>query len=181
MRNCWKMAVFLGCFVWLSGLLYGDTAYFRELVNKGNATYYDACRVISILRTGHDDAAATFEQLRSALLKAGIIPAELEEKKSDDFLNRDELAYMLFKVLKMKGGLTIRLFGLSERDAFRECVDKKLMAGGYPNQTLSGEELINILTEAEKYQEANTPAQPEKKAEQAPPENKQAESKEGDK
>ncbi len=135
------------------GIAYADTSYFRELVNKGNATYYDAYRIITILHSGQDNPQLKFEDMKKQLWEQGISPDKWDVRKADELLNRGAMAYMLFKTLKLKGGLTVRCFGLSGRYAFRECVNKKLMARGFPNQLLSGEELISILAEAGKYQE----------------------------
>ena len=137
--------------------LQSDTSYFRELVNKGNATYYDAYRMMAILESGQDTPDVKFDDLKKGLTKLGIIPEDWDTKKETEFVNRGELSYMLFKALEMKGGLTVRIFGVSCRYAFRECVDKKLIVEGYANQLLSGEELISILAEAEKYQQKNLP------------------------
>jgi hypothetical protein len=137
--------------------LQSDTSYFRELVNKGNATVYDGYRMIAILLSGQDNPDATYTELQSALSGLKTIPTGWKSKKESDFLTRSELAYMLFKSLEMKGGLTMRIFGVSERYAFRECVDKKLIVEGYAGQLLSGEELISILAEAEKYQQKYLP------------------------
>ena len=137
--------------------LQSDTSYFRELVNKGNATYYDAYRMMAILESGQDTPDVKFDDLKKGLTKLGIIPEDWDTKKETEFVNRGELSYMLFKALEMKGGLTVRIFGVSCRYAFRECVDKKLIVEGYASQLLSGEELISILAEAEKYQQKNLP------------------------
>lgn len=157
-----KLFLIVFLVVMVSSVVFSDTSYFRELVNKGNATYYDAYRIITILQTGKDDSQSTFENFRDKLMEQGIIPKKWDKKQSGDFPNRGEIAYMLFKTLGFKGGLTVRIFGLSCRYAFRECVNKKLMAQGYPNQLLAGEELISILAETEKYQEKQTAKQSSK-------------------
>jgi hypothetical protein len=132
-----------------------DTAYFRELVNKGNASCFDACRIATILRSGQDDPKAAFESLRDNLVKDKIVTKDWYKKKADSFITRGEMAYMLFRSLRLDGGLTVRVIGLSCRYAYRECVDKELMVRGYGSQNLSGEELINILDGAGKFQEKN--------------------------
>ena len=158
-----------------------DTSYFRELVNKGNATYYDACRMIAIMESGQDNQDVKFADLKKGLTELGIISADWDAKKESELVNRGELSYMLFKALEMKGGVTVRIFGVSCRYAFRECVDKKLIVEGYASQLLSGEELISILAEAEKYQQKYLPdkkpvvvvppqPQPVEKVEPTPPE-----------
>jgi hypothetical protein len=134
-----------------------DTSYFRELVNKGNATYYDAYRMMAVLESGQDTPDVKFDELKKGLKELKIVPADWDAKKETEFVNRGELAYMLFKSLEMKGGLTVRIFGVSCRYAFRECVDKKLIVEGFSGQLISGEELISILAEAEKYQQKHLP------------------------
>jgi hypothetical protein len=155
MKSFGKLLVIIIALLMLTGVSYSDTSYFRELVNKGNATYYDAFRIATILQTGKDNPKAKFDELRDNLLADKIIPSNWGDKKESDFLSREDLAYMLFKALKLKGGLTIKLFGLSPRYAFRECVDKKLLASGYPGQLLSGEELVSILANSGEFQEEN--------------------------
>lgn len=156
-------------------ITYGDTSYFRDLVKKGNATYYDAYRIITILETGKDDAQSKFENLRDKLIEQRIIAKNWDNKKADGFVNRGEISYMLFKTLKLKGGLTVRIFGLTCRYAFRECVNKKLLVQGYANQLLSGGEIISILSEAENYQTKQAPKESGKQVnkEEKKPEDKQ--------
>jgi len=148
-----KLSLLLALTVLTGSIIFADTSYFRELVNKGNASCFDAFRVASLLKTGNDDPATTFDSLKDSLFKDRIIPGDWSKKKADNFINRGEMAYMLFNILKLKGGLSVKIFGVSCRYAFRECVDKKLMASGYPNQVISGEELISILDAAGKYQD----------------------------
>ncbi len=131
----------------------GDTSYFRELVDKGNATYADAYRMINILAKGHDTPDESFDDFKNELLNLEIIPQKWSDFKADEFINRGQLAYMLVKALGIKGGLTTRIFGPTPRYAFRECVMRKLIASGFPNELVSGGELISVLSRAERFQE----------------------------
>lgn len=87
----------------------GDTSYFRELVDKGNATYADAYRIMNILVKGHDTPDASFEDFKNELLNQEIILQKWSAFKADEFINRGQLAYMLVKALGIKGGLTLRI------------------------------------------------------------------------
>lgn len=131
----------------------GATFYLRGLVIKGNATYYDAFRLINGLKEGKDIPGATFDELKNKLAAGKIIPSSWNNVKEKDFINRADFAYMLVKTLNIKGGLTLRLFGLTPRYALRECVMRRLIPDGFPNQLISGGELLSILIRAEKYQE----------------------------
>jgi hypothetical protein len=152
MTKIFKLCLIAIMFLCLGNFLQADTSYFRDLVNKGNATYADTLRVIDILVKGQDTTATSFEALKTELADKKIISSKWTHLKETDLINRGEVAYMLFKALNLKGGLSVKIFGLSCRYAYRECVDKKLMVPGFPNQLLSGAELISILAEAEKYQ-----------------------------
>ena len=128
-------------------------AYFRDLTNKGNATYYDAFRIINILKEGKDSPDITFDGYKNKLIESKVIPSGWNKVKEKDFINRADVAYMLVKTLSIKGGVTLRVFGLTPRYALRECIMRKLIPDGYPNQLISGGELISVLVHAEKYQD----------------------------
>jgi len=127
--------------------------YFRNLTNKGNATYYDAFRIIIILKDGKDSPDITFDGLKNKLIESKIIPSGWSKVQEKNFINRADVAYMLVKTLSIKGGVTLRVFGLTPRYALRECIMRNLIPNGYPNQLISGGELISVLMHAEKYQD----------------------------
>jgi len=66
-------------------------------------------------------------------------------------LRKGQVAYMLCKALDMKGGLWLRLLGLSQRYALRELVYERVMVPGNVQDFMSGKELISTLNQAADY------------------------------
>ncbi len=125
------------------------TAYLRRLYAKDRASYVDACRaILGVVKDEHSDAA--FADLQKDLLARGIVLAEWELTE-DSPLTKGTLSYMTFRALDLKGGLTIRLFGLSRRYALRECYQLALITRGSVDEYVTGRELIDVVTNAGIY------------------------------
>lgn len=127
------------------------TAYIRRLYERDRATFGDACRATaSLLRQDHTDQE--FAELLKDLASEGVVDAGwgLEEGSK---LTKGTLAYMLCKALGIKGGLTMSIFGVTRRYAFRECVYVGLIAGGTVDEYVTGRELLDVFTHAGVYQE----------------------------
>lgn len=58
---------------------------------------------------------------------------------------------MIVKILKIKGGITMRIFGPSERYALKELAFMNMMDGGMTGRYVTGRELIAILSRADEY------------------------------
>ena len=58
---------------------------------------------------------------------------------------------MLCRALNLRGGLWIRLFGLSQRYALKELTYEGIMLPGATNEIVSGRELIFMLTQSAQY------------------------------
>ncbi len=69
------------------------------------------------------------------------------------------------KALGIRGGLTMRIFGISERYGFRECTYLGLVPGGSQWDKVSGSELVGILAHAADYREKLRPKEKEELAE----------------
>ena len=127
------------------------TAYVRRLFEKNRATFGDACRSVQSLASDeHTDA--DFEAIHKQLVEKGTVVKGWDLKESSP-VTRGVLAYMLCKTLKIKGGLTVRVFGWSRRYAFRECLYVGLIPRGTTGQYVTGRQLIDILGNAEVYKE----------------------------
>lgn len=129
--------------------------YMHYLVNSPNATFGDACRVVHQL-IGKSKYVSSIPKAKGELEKAGIIPESWAAKDSEQLLENGVLAYMLCKVLQIDGGLTMRtvcrVLGLTERYAYRECVDIKLLSSAGQSQLVSGEEIVDAFRRARNYQ-----------------------------
>jgi hypothetical protein len=126
-----------------------DTAFLRDLPEEGIATYEDGCRgLVALLKLAPRDS--TFEKVVEELKARDIIPEKwnLEPKTK---LTWGRVSFMLCRALKIKGGVIMRLTGTTERYAYRELVDKKLMPMGNKAIYLSGVDLMAIFAKVEDY------------------------------
>ena len=127
------------------------TAYLRRLYEKDRATYGDACRaVLSLLKNEHTDA--DFATLAGDLNGRGITTADWALQESS-LLTKGTLAYMVCQALEIKGGVTMRLFGITRRYALRECLYRRLISGGTVDEYVTGRELIDVVTNAAVHRE----------------------------
>ena len=127
------------------------TAYLRRLYEKDRATYGDACRaVLSLLKNEHTDA--DFATVAGDLNGRGVTNTAWALQESS-LLTKGTLAYMLCQSLEIKGGVTMRLFGITRRYALRECLYRRLIAGGTVDEYVTGRELIDVLTNTAVHRE----------------------------
>ena len=127
------------------------TAYLRRIFEKDRASYGDACRaLLSILKDEHTDA--DFAAVSGDLSGRGVVSAEWNLQEMS-LLTKGTLAYMLCQALEIKGGLTMRLFGINRRYALRECQHKGLIVGGVMDEYVTGRELLDVITNATVYRE----------------------------
>jgi len=127
------------------------TAYLRRIFEKDKASYGDACRaVLSLIKSEHSDA--DFAAISGELNGRGVINAGWELQESS-LLTKGTLAYMVCQALEIKGGVTLRLFGINRRYALRECIHRRLIVGGTTDEYVTGRELIDVITNATIYKE----------------------------
>ncbi|HZE98182.1 MAG TPA: hypothetical protein VE981_14220 [Planctomycetota bacterium] len=136
----------------------GRTAYLRRIFEKDRATYGDACRaVLSLIKQEHTDA--DFGAVSGDLSGRGVVSPSWTLTEPS-LLTKGTLAYMLSQALDIKGGLTMRIFGVSRRYALRECQHRGLISGGSSDEYVTGRELIDVITNATVYKEqGNTDSQ----------------------
>ena len=147
---------------------------YRDLVDKGVATYEDGCLAISYF-AGIPVNTMTFDEVVAALKEKGIIGRRWKYK-ADKPLTRGIMAYMTCKLLKIRGGLTMRVInaakscaglmcsslkikngidvpdiGMTKRYAFLECLDMGLMPAGHKETFLTGHDLMALMYRIEQY------------------------------
>lgn len=177
--------------------LAGKNVY-RELVERGVATYEDGCRAIS----AYVDIPAgtmTFEEVVSALKKKGIVDRRWVYKP-DKVFTRGIAAYMIFKVLDMKGGFTMhtlnglgrftsfvcRKLGISDdftmpdigvgrRYAYLEFQFKGIIPQGNKRTFLTGHDLMAVMYRLEQYIKAEEAEKKQKEKKRKEKENKKHE------
>ena len=128
------------------------TAYVRRIFEKDRCTYGDATRIVLSLAKGeHSDAA--FADVQKDLAGRGIVDADWTFEEAAP-VTKGTLAYMLCKALGIQGGATARVFGMTRRYAFRECVYAGLLRGRTDMEYVTGRELIDALSDAEIHRQA---------------------------
>ncbi len=151
----------------------GENVY-RELVERGVATYEDGCRAISAY-VKIPAGSMTFEEVVLALKKKEIVDRRWNYKP-DKVFTRGIAAYMIFKVLDMKGGFTMHAvngighftrfacqklgisndftvpdIGIGRRYAYLEFQFKGIVPQGNKRTFLTGHDLMAIMYRLEQY------------------------------
>ena len=127
------------------------TAYLRRIFEKDRASYGDACRaVLSVIKKEHSDA--DFAAISGDLVGRNVVRSDWGLLEGS-LLTKGTLAYMVCQALEIKGGLTMRVFGINRRYALRECLHRRLIASGTVDEYVTGRELIDVITNATVHQE----------------------------
>lgn len=125
-----------------------DMIYFVELSLKRISFGYDACKVLVILM-GVENQYIDLNSQVTFLKENKFLPKGLElEFDPMKPLRKGLAAYIFCKALDIKGGVILRLFGVSQRYALNELVYQGFMSAGNPRDIVSGEELVSILLQA---------------------------------
>lgn len=125
-----------------------QSIFFRRLIRKNSVTKEDVCRAVAIFKK-RPESLGTFDQLVTMLKQTWIIPEEWRFER-DDPAERGFACYLFIRALELKGGLSIRLFGLSGRSAYREAVDLGLTKAVGHRSRVTGGELMTILQQSSK-------------------------------
>ena len=129
-------------------LSFVDRIYFAELMTRKISFRYDASKIF-VLLMGVENQYIDMNSQIIFLKEKNFLPKKLEA----DFSPREPLrkglfAYMLYKALEVEGGITLSLFGISERYALKELVYQGILASGNENDILTGEELVSTTMRA---------------------------------
>jgi hypothetical protein len=127
------------------------TAYLRRIFEKDRASYGDACRaILSVIKGEHTDA--DFAANVGELTGRSVVQADWGLQESS-LLTKGTLSYMVCQALDLKGGVTMRLFGINRRYALRECVHRRLIERGTVDEFVTGRELIDVVTNVAVHQQ----------------------------
>ena len=127
-----------------------DARFFMLLSHKNVATMGDGYQAVAML-VRHEGALTDPAECRKMLVGRNVARATW----GDDLqapLPKGRLAYMVCQALGVKGGLTMRLFGPTERYCLFECQYLELMVGGAQYQHCPGGELVSVIDRADQYQ-----------------------------
>ncbi len=130
-------------------------------------TVAEAYRAVLILADG-DDTHEDFAAREQALISRGMVRPEWGLER-DQAIDRGTIAYMLYRMLEMRGGVDMTLFGSwglgDRRYALRELTYRGLMSKSATYQYISGGEFVYLLRKADEYRSerngADKPAKPQ--------------------
>ena len=126
------------------------TDMFLQISAKKQASLGDGCKAVAaLLGTADADKLAPADAVKK-LQGLGMLPATGINDAGAP-LTRGQLAYMVCKACDVKGGLSLMLFGMSERYAYKECIYLNLMARGPGGRFVSGSELMAVTRRAGAY------------------------------
>lgn len=128
-----------------------DLVYFAELMPKRVTFRYDACKALVIL-FGVEDQYIDLDSQVAFLREKSLLPKKFEREFNPmEPLRKGLAAHMFCNALEIKGGISLRLFGMSERYALNELVYEGIMASGNVNDIVSGDELVSALMQSVNY------------------------------
>lgn len=115
--------------------------YLKRLLDQKFARKIDAIYIAVVLLNKQKELITGPLQF-SYLKDQGFLPKDETGKNLNERIQKGELAYLLCKVLNIKGGLHLRLFGVSERYALSELIFQDIMVQGNAKELVTGRELV---------------------------------------
>ncbi len=132
-----------------------EPLYFASLVGKRITYRYDAMMGVLIV-LGLDEEHIGLDSQVAFFQEQGFVPPRYRESFDPmQPLRRGLAAYMFRQALGIRGGLALHLLGPSERYALKELGFQGIMSPGLVNDLVSGQELVQIITQAANYQAAH--------------------------
>jgi hypothetical protein len=123
--------------------------YFKRLINQSRARKVDGVYTVIVL-LGKEKQFTSFPAEVEFLKENGYLPKGAAWDLNDS-LTKGELAFMLYKALKIKGGVHLRVFGASQRYALSELVFMGIMVRGHQDDVVTGRELAYSFIESADY------------------------------
>lgn len=132
-------------------LLPDEMIYLTEMSFRRITYGYDLCKTIVILKGVENEYLGLDAQV-AYLKEQNLLPRRLRESFDPmKPLRRGLAAYVLRRVLDVKGGIFLTLFKESQRYALKELTYQGVMSSGNINEILNGDELAATITRAVNY------------------------------
>ncbi|MBN1942419.1 MAG: hypothetical protein JW849_03905 [Phycisphaerae bacterium] len=126
-----------------------SAAYLDRLSDQNTVSENDAMRGILLLLDGKDEATS-FEKRRQMLAERGVVSGKWTFQK-DRPITRGKFAYMIFRAMKLPGGVILAVGGPNQRYCLRELEFHQFMAQGFILAPVTGLEYVGVLTRADAY------------------------------
>ena len=127
----------------------GSAAYLDRVSSMSTVSQNDAMRGILML-LDVDDANDTFAQRVEKLTERDVVGLSWRFQ-ADRPITRGQVAYMLYQMLDVPGGVILALTGPSQRYCLKELQYHRIISSGAAFAGISGGEYIAVLGRADAY------------------------------
>ena len=127
--------------------------FWQMLETQPLLTNHDALHGLLLLADGKDECAGFTERLAEARRRGWI--GESAQFQPDAAASVGFVAVALCEILKIDGGVTMRMFGRSQRYCTRALMDAGLLPDRTENQVVRGPEFIDLVARAEDWRAAH--------------------------
>ncbi|MBS3821546.1 MAG: hypothetical protein KGY81_07275 [Phycisphaerae bacterium] len=124
----------------------GELDFWHGLAEQPVTTHNDAFHGLIELAHG-SDPTLTYEQRIAWLCERGYLDWGYY-RPHDQAVTRGTVAQVICRILRIEGGLTMRLIGAHPRYATRELVYREIMAPGTAQQAMSGIAFVGVIGKA---------------------------------
>jgi hypothetical protein len=128
--------------------------FWHELAGRHLTSNDDAFHGLLLYLDSKDDSK-DYAQRVETLKSRGMLPASFDEP-ADMAIKRGHLAVAVAKILEIRGGWVMHVFGPSPRYAVKELVYLDVFPPSSAQQTFSGSEYVGIIGKIEDYQRSTT-------------------------
>ena len=128
-----------------------EMQFLTGLYSKKVAQFSDAVKITTILLRTYDPKGDFAFELATLREKQIVSRGISEGVAADAWLSKGTVAYMFCQALGIKGGVWMRLFGVSQRYCLRELVFAGIMQARGVNELVSGVELVDMFIKAVDY------------------------------
>ncbi len=130
-----------------------DTLVHEHLQRQPMVSVAEAYRAMLLLADG-EDRFNSFEEREADLVRRGVVRPAWSLKR-EQAIDRGSVAYMVCRILKIRGGVNLQVLGSvgvgDRRYANRELVAMELLADGPEYRFIRGSELTDLVARADRY------------------------------
>ena len=124
-------------------------AFLDRMSSQSSVSENDAMRGVLLLTDG-EDRATNFNQRIRILTERGILPGEWDYDAARA-ITYGRLAYMIYHASRLRGGLTLTLFGPSQWYCLRELQYQRFIAPGAVYADIPGMEFVAVIGRSDAY------------------------------
>jgi hypothetical protein len=132
----------------------GQLGFWHELADRHVTSNDDAFHGILLYTDNHDDSK-NYDERVGTLKSRGLLPGSFSEP-ANEAITRGTLAVAIVKIVGIKGGWVMHVFGPTPRYAVKELVYDGIYPPSSPQQTFSGAEFVGIIGKIDDYQQPVT-------------------------